>query len=116
MKTRTAIAGVIAGLAVSGADSAGAERSRTAELTGSCFEIVAAPRHAEPDGPILIDKCTGKTWLLVRHGGRRHRAGFRWVALTFDAAPRGTAAGTSMLPRLDGQKCFVFSGRRYCEE
>src|SRR5579863_2316484 len=32
---------------------------------GACFEIVVSPQGAEPLAPILINRCTGATWLLV---------------------------------------------------
>jgi hypothetical protein len=107
---------VVAGLSALSADSAHAERPRIERPAGPCFEIVAPPRHTDPNGPILIDRCTGKTRLLVRHDGERRRAGYRWVALAFEAAPHRPAAESLVQPRFDGQKCFVFSGRRYCEE
>ena len=116
MSTRSAIPVLVAGLSILWAGGAGAERVRTEQPAPFCFEIVARRGQAEPGGPILLDKCTGKTWLLVRHDGGRRRADFRWKALAFDAAPRPDAAEPRMAPRFGGQKCFVFSGHRYCEE
>jgi hypothetical protein len=33
--------------------------------TGACYEVIAA--HIDQERPILLNRCTGQTWLLVRH-------------------------------------------------
>jgi hypothetical protein len=68
-----------------------------------CFEIVAAQTGVQP--AILIDKCSGRTWQLVRQ-----RGAYRWTVLARDeAAPAVSAAAA------DKSKCFTFEGRRFCE-
>jgi hypothetical protein len=103
---------------------AAAQPAGGAESDGRCFEIIAPQRHAEPASPILFDKCSGRTWMLVRrHGGGRHwhNAGYRWVSLARDGAglPAQAVAPApavvSKSPRPGGRNCFVFTGRRFCE-
>jgi hypothetical protein len=42
------------------------EAAPTAPPSGACFEVVANGPDALPNGPILVNRCTGATWLLVR--------------------------------------------------
>jgi hypothetical protein len=34
--------------------------------TEPCYSIVPPPQGLGPDGSVMIDRCTGKTWLLIR--------------------------------------------------
>jgi hypothetical protein len=34
--------------------------------SGACFDVVANGPDAQANGPILLNRCTGATWLLVR--------------------------------------------------
>ena len=53
----------------------------------SCFEVV--PLEREP-GPILVDKCNGKTWFLSRDnipnakGGPSTNSAWRWHPFSYD--------------------------------
>jgi hypothetical protein len=70
---------------------------------------------ALPGAPLLINKCTGQTYVLTRVTVHRKSAGpytYRWqpiaVSDTPEAAPKpATAAPT-------GHKCFSFDGRQFC--
>jgi hypothetical protein len=87
-----------------------------------CYEIIVPQRQTPPDSPLLFNKCTGETWLLVRTGKWNARTrGYRWVSLEADnparinpdarVAPSAPAAK----PPAPGEKCFEMAGRRYCE-
>jgi len=47
-------------------------------------------------GSILIDKCTGKTWLLGRSSSSRFSSAIRWFPITTDT---NEPAGESLNPR-----------------
>jgi hypothetical protein len=68
---------------------------------------------------MLVDKCTGRTWLLVRS----KRGAFRWASIqsdgempkandhpTTDRYPAGKADREG-----DAKKCFTFNNRKFCE-
>ena len=38
----------------------------TPPRTEPCYAIVPPPQGLGPDGSVMIDRCTGKTWLLIR--------------------------------------------------
>jgi hypothetical protein len=85
-----------------------------------CFEIIAPQPNAQPRSPVLLNKCTGDTWLLVPRQGRRAR-GYHWVRLAL-GEPAATAtpakprtAAPPVAATAGAQKCFVFNGRRFCE-
>jgi hypothetical protein len=110
-----------------------APASEPAQSEGVCFEIIVPERGVPPARPLMFNKCTGATWVLVgryataRHGGRARRLVYRWVSVDADR-PVGTArekqspaAATAILeppisaPAGSRQRCFVFAGRHFCE-
>jgi hypothetical protein len=122
-QSRIACVALVATLPVVFAASSRAQAPAADRSRATCFEIIAPQRHAEPASPILFDKCSGKTWLLVRAEGR-HRPGYRWVSLGMDGQPLGgspaaerpaTSPVAAAAPNSGGRKCFVFAGRQYCE-
>jgi len=120
-------------LAAISADRAGAQSADAGPPAGACFEIVPPQRHAQPQSPLLFNKCTGQTWILVRtpvqaaYGARGGRAAYRWALLEVEAARPGEAANPQDHlaavprpaagggPRTGGTKCFEFTGRQFCE-
>ena len=89
--------------------------------TAPCFEIIPARTGIEPPVPMLVDKCSGRTWLLTR-GGRRSghdRAspyGYRWTLIEAeqDVAKTTDKLRAASADKQDG-KCFTFNGRKFCE-
>ncbi len=85
----------------------------------ACFEVLAGPSETQPAGAILLNPCSGQTWLLVRTSPSPARGGpghplYRWSAIAGDVAdpkpPPPPAPVTAT-----GDKCFIFQGRRFCE-
>jgi len=96
-----------AGVAVVLASLLAAAAPAQAQTPGACFEVVAAQAGVQP--AILVDKCSGKTWQLIK--GRR--GAYRWTALSHDdGAPAASAAAA---PATGAGKCFTFEGRKFCE-
>ena len=61
---------------------------------GACFDVVAAPSETQPAGAILLNRCSGQTWILV----------------SIEPRPRSGEPAAAA-----GDKCFSFQGRRFCE-
>ncbi len=56
-----------------------------------CYEVIPARPNIEPPAPIMIDKCSGRSWILVRNG----RA-YRWslIATETEKAKTGDRVPT----------------------
>lgn len=84
-----------------------------------CFEFVPVRPRIEPASPMLIDKCSGRTWLLTRTS----RGGYRWAAIHTEAeVPKAidrpaTDGSPAAKADKDGGagKCFTFNNRKFCE-
>jgi hypothetical protein len=81
-----------------------------------CYEVIPARPRIEPATPMLVDKCSGRTWLLTRGG----RGGYRWPTIDVDGeAPKATdrpATDDKAASKSDGgKKCFSFNDRKFCE-
>jgi hypothetical protein len=94
---------------------AGAAFAQSSTSQTACFEVVASASETQPAGAILLNRCTGQTWILVRtyQPSARGNPVYRWSAIAGDAAdpkppPAAPVAATS-------DKCFIFQGRRFCE-
>jgi hypothetical protein len=95
----------------------GAAIAQTA--SAPCFELIPARARIEPPVPMLVDKCSGRTWMLVRSG----RAAYRWAAIdTETEKPKATdrpAIDTGPADKAakdgSGAKCFTFNNRKFCE-
>ena len=93
-------------------------------IPAPCYELVPARPRIEPPAPMLVDKCSGRTWLLKRAG----RGSYRWAAIDADDdmpkatdrpptdnQPANKADNTSADKQGDGAKCFTFNNRKFCE-
>ena len=108
----TTLIGLVAGAPAS------AQAPQMTEPTDSCFDV-SRPLSGETVGSILINHCTGRTWILVGSSYRRHsdRAGFRWVPIvTADLEANAPALSHRVqTPKDPNAKCFTFNRRQYCE-
>ncbi len=77
-----------------------------------CYELLPAEANVLPASPILINKCTGQTYVLAR---ARSGAAYQWVPIAVGdgkdvkPAPKGTGSAPA------GRKCFSFDGRHFCQ-
>lgn len=82
----------------------------------TCFEVIPARPNVEPPVPIMIDKCSGRSWVLVRNGKI-----YRWSMIATETDKPKTAdrapmeGGGPAAPDSGSQKCFTFNGRKFCE-
>ena len=66
------------------------------DATQPCYELVPMPTKEQPYGPLLLNRCTGATWLLVR-SGLPDVAGKATNSFVFRWAPLGASSGESVL-------------------
>ena len=117
----TTLIGLVAGAPAS------AQAPQMTEPTDLCFEV-SHPSSGEAAGSILVNRCTGRTWILA--GGYRRRsdrADYRWVPIAMadveasvpaPLAPVPTAPALPhrvQAPKDPNAKCFTFNRRQYCE-
>lgn len=81
----------------------------------ACFEVIPARPNIEPPAAIMVDKCSGKSWVLIRTGKN-----YRWSLITTELekpkiADRAPVEGAAPAPEPGPQKCFTFNGRKFCE-
>ena len=98
---------------------ASATRAAETAQASACFEIIRPQPRTQPRAPLLLDRCTGSTWLLVRSGSP---LGYRWAPLEAPVmvqAVKSDAGAVAPKPREDAApptaNCFAFAGRRYCQ-
>jgi hypothetical protein len=102
----------VAAMAVAFAPAAHAQGGGSAS---ACFEVIAARPNVEPPVPIMIDKCSGRSWVLIRNG-----KSYRWSLISTEMekpkiSDRAPMEGAAPAPESGSQKCFTFNGRKFCE-
>jgi hypothetical protein len=106
---------------------ASAQTPEAPSPAGFCFEVTAAHGDAQAPGAILLNRCTGQTWILARiyrsaaKGSRGTQISYRWMPIptantqvAFNAPAAAKVAAPLASPP-SREKCFVFGGKRYCE-
>jgi hypothetical protein len=91
------------GLLLAGASAA--EEPKRAPGTAACYEVVGPGNDSLPKSPILVNKCTGQTYLLVRSGGPKGPQKYDWVPIAIREQPQPTVAS---------RRCFTYDGREFC--
>ncbi len=83
---------------------------------GVCFEMVPAIPKTLPGTPILLNKCTGDSFVLSRMppnapGARKAEATYEWLPIS-----RVAAEGKAKFEKSGtvGAKCFSYDGRHFC--
>jgi hypothetical protein len=79
-----------------------------------CFEVIPARPNIEPPAPIMIDKCSGRSWVLLRNG-----KSYRWSIISLEAEKPKTADRVQnegdAAPGGASPKCFSYNNRKFCE-
>jgi hypothetical protein len=109
---------MLIGITVGGASA----QSRTERPTGACFDITPAQARPSLTCVILLNRCNGEAWLLVRTHETTQRlqtSGFlyRWRPIAIDRAEEGNQVPPRPVPEIPNAsaKCFIFDGRQFCE-
>jgi hypothetical protein len=92
---------------------------QTSSQPPHCFEVIAANPKGPPGAPILVNRCSGETYLLtrMRRNGQKS-ATFQWVPI--DKAISGAAGepplqgATSKAIKPTPNGCFVYNQRIFC--
>jgi hypothetical protein len=95
--------------------SAGEALAQAPASQATCFDVLMPPSDSQPAGAILLNRCSGQTWILVRTYQPHARGipAYRWSPVASDAAnPKPPAPAPATVT---GDKCFIFQGRRFCE-
>jgi hypothetical protein len=114
---RLAFAVLAASFTAAAYHSAQAQAADARLAAEACFEFILPQRYMQLTSPLLFNRCTGATWMLVKSG---NRSVYRWVSLQIDD-PVTTSSAVAEVPRLQDKpivpktKCFEFTGRRFCE-
>jgi hypothetical protein len=91
-------------------------QAQTAQAQGpACFEVIPARPNIEPPAAIMVDKCSGRSWVLIRNG-----KSYRWSLIATEIekpkiADRAPVEGAAPAPEAGSQKCFTFNNRKFCE-
>jgi hypothetical protein len=94
--------------------------AQTAAPNGACFDVNRS-FSGEAVGSILINRCTGRTWIMVAsERGRGDQLAYRWLPVAMGGAvpaPSSAVAATiAPAPVIPGNpRCFTFAGKKYCE-
>jgi hypothetical protein len=75
----------------------------------ACFDVFVPSGNVQP---ILLNRCSGETWILARSGSRNGRLTYRWNPLVTTPAERPRAPESV---KAGSGKCFSFQGRQFCE-
>jgi hypothetical protein len=96
-------------------------QSQPESPTGACFDVIPAQAKSFPTAAILVNRCNGQTWLLVRtQTDQRLQTGgfaYRWRPITIERAEAAVQPARRPVPETPKAraKCFVFDGRQFCE-
>ena len=87
-----------------------AQPAPSAPASGACYEMLPADANTLPGSPMLINKCTGQTYVLMRAAVKASGVPkYRWLPIALDDAPEGKSKRTPA-----GHNCFSFDGRQFC--
>ena len=102
-------------LAVIVSASSASAQEQAQDATSACFSVIAGQADIPPASPLLLNRCTGDTFILRR--SPKHPGGFAWVALP----KSGTVAAEPQRPppelkssSVGKSGCFSYNSRSYC--
>jgi hypothetical protein len=116
-KATIVILGAVMATAAHAQDSPHTQSPGT-QSPATCFSVIEAKANVPPGAPILVDACSGATFILMRTG-RGDRKSYMWrpIARGTGAAPpvaKASATAARAAPATDRSGCFSYSGRTFC--
>ena len=82
---------------------------------GACYEMFPAEANTLPGSPMLINKCTGQSYVLARVPAKEKGAAgqsYRWQPIAMADVAEVKSKPATAAPA--GHKCFSFDGRLFC--
>ena len=113
---RIAVIGVAFTLTLSDA------RAQAPPPAGPCFRVIEGHADVPPAAPMLVDRCSGETFVLMRsRRGDDKSVRFEWLPIA-KSAPGSVATPTAPAPPRPASSakaatkdgCFTYNGRAYC--
>jgi hypothetical protein len=105
-----------------------AETAERSPSSPACFEIAAGRAAGQVSGTILLNRCTGQSWMLTKIEPTSGVSGdpdalFKWTPIGSDTAQAASPPASAPARRRTAArpveqktgKCFTFQGRQYCE-
>jgi len=74
-----------------------------------CFTVIEGRTDVPPGAPILVDRCTGETFVLTRSRGQ-----IAWSPIAKTSADRPETKAVAKSPAGPKKGCFSYSDRTYC--
>ena len=98
-------------------------QSETERPAVACFEVTLAQTKPSLTDVMLLNRCSGETWLLVRTHKTdqlpQTTSGFayRWRPIAIDRVEKANELPPRPIPATPQPtaRCFVFDGRQFCE-
>lgn len=104
----------IAAVLILGSAASASAQDTPTPPPSTCYTVVEGRPDVPPGAPLLVDLCSGDTFVLRRSHG--HPPTFTWIALTKEtASAKASALTPSARPASAAQlRCFSYNGRSYC--
>ena len=98
-------------------------QAETERLAVACFEVTRTQTKPSLTDVMLLNRCSGETWLLVRTHKTdqflQTSSGFvyRWRPIAIDRVKEAIQLPPRPVPAMPKPtaKCFIFDGRQFCE-
>ena len=86
--------------------------------SSACFAVIEAQPGVLPAAPILVDRCSGQTFILTKKR-RGDPTTYEWVAIgkaeSRSRAPAKPARSTASSAKIPARaNCFSYNGRTFC--
>lgn len=93
-------------------------QDEAAAPSSACFAVIEAKPGVLPAAPILVDRCSGETFVLTKKR-RGDPTTYEWVAIgkaesgsRVSAKPARSTASSAKMPARGN--CFSYNGRTFC--
>jgi hypothetical protein len=87
--------------------------------TSRCFAVIEGKSDVPPGVPILVNTCSGQTFMLSRSRRGSKQRSYQWIPITQpkqsgQTEQRTSRATTRTSKQATRQGCFSYGGRTFC--